>query len=378
MGLLYRHVESVPQQGRWRFHVLHLDQERIVRGAVQPPGRQPFDLHVPGHHWRRRPDHHVRGRIHGGGERRELCPLLHIHGRVHLLDAAAGPGGELRVPHRRLGDGGPQLLLPDRLLVPPPLCGARGPQGVRDERDRRHRHDPWRLRPLRHIPRNYIFRRLRGRQSVRPAFAPLMPGPPARFRPARACRFPPARRCGCKVGPDPAPHLAAGCHGGPHPRQRPHPRRHDGHRRRLFDWAHAPDLRQRRLCTRGRRHHRRGYRPLRRLDRHRPDRYQARARLLDDEPDRLHVPGGRHRSLLRRLLPPHVPRLLQGPALHGRRQRHSRHARRAGHAQVRRAVPPDSPHVLGLSDRLSVARGHHPLRRILLEGADPRRGFLET
>src|SRR5207248_2433135 len=93
---------------------------------------------------------------------------------------------------------------------------------------------------------------------------------------------------------------------------------------------------------------RRGHCALRRDDRHRPGRHQARARLLDDEPDRLHVPGGGHRCLFRGYVPPPLTRLLQGPAVHGRRQRDPRDARRAGHAQVRRPVelPHEAPPVM--------------------------------
>ena len=74
-----------------------------------------------------------------------------LHGRVHLLDAAARPGRELRVPDHRLGAGRPELVLPDRLLVPAALGRAGRAQGVRDERDRRRRHDPRRLRPVRAV-----------------------------------------------------------------------------------------------------------------------------------------------------------------------------------------------------------------------------------
>ena len=33
MGLVHRHVEPLPQQGLRRFHVLHVDQERLVRAS---------------------------------------------------------------------------------------------------------------------------------------------------------------------------------------------------------------------------------------------------------------------------------------------------------------------------------------------------------
>ena len=156
------HACPLLRQCQRRLHLLDVDQERLVRGAVQPAGRQPLDLHVPGHHRRGRADRHVLRRLHGARGRPELRALFHLHGRVHLLDAAARPGRELRLPDRRLGDGRPELVPPDRLLVPAPLRRARRAQGVRDERDRRRRHDPRRVRPVRDLPRDHVRRRLRG------------------------------------------------------------------------------------------------------------------------------------------------------------------------------------------------------------------------
>ncbi len=52
--------------------------------------------------------------------------------------------------------------LSDRLLVPAPVRRARRAQGVRDERDRRRRHDPRRVRPVRDLPRDHVRRSLRG------------------------------------------------------------------------------------------------------------------------------------------------------------------------------------------------------------------------
>ena len=73
------------------------------------------------------------------------------------------------------------------------------------------------------------------------------------------------------------------------------------------------------------RHRRRAHRHLRRLDRPRSKRHQARARLLDRLATRLHVPGARRRSLLRRRLPRLHSRLLQSSALPRRRLGDSRH-----------------------------------------------------
>ena len=58
-------------------------------------------------------------------------------------------------------------------------------------------------------------------------------------------------------------------------------------------------------------------------------RHQARDRLLDDVPDRLHDHGRLGRRLLGGAVPPDDARLLQGPAVHGRRLDHRRDGRRA-------------------------------------------------
>ena len=123
--------------------------------------------------------------------------------------------------------------------------------------------------------------------------------------------------------------------------------------------------------------HRRRDRALRGVDRDRAGRHQAGARVLDDEPDRLHVPCGRRRRLRGRLLPPFEPRLLQGPPVHERRQRHPRDGRRAGHAPFRRALATASAHFGLLPHRIAGACRRHPAGRLLLQGADPRRRLLE-
>ncbi len=75
--------------------------------------------------------------------------------------------------------------------------------------------------------------------------------------------------------------------------------------------------------------HRRRHRIVCGHRRHGADGYQARAGLLHHLPARLHVPGLRSRRLLRGHLPPGHACLLQGPALPGRRLRHSRPGRRS-------------------------------------------------
>ncbi len=139
--------------------------------------------------------------------------------------------------------------------------------------------------------------------------------------------------------PVPAAHLAAGRHGGPDAGQRADPCRHDGRRRRLHGGAPVHDL-----LPAGRRtgtalgpllgahaadlgrHHRPDHRAHGGGHRRGAKRHQARAGLLDHLPARVHdgrSGDGAHR-LRRRGLPPDHPRLLQGPALPGLRQRHPR------------------------------------------------------
>ena len=73
-----------------------------------------------------------------------------------------------------------------------------------------------------------------------------------------------------------------------------------------------------------RRDHRRRDAAARRLQRPHAARHQARAGVFDDQPDRLHVPRARRGRLVRRDLPLHDARLLQGAAVPRRRRRHRR------------------------------------------------------
>src|ERR1700694_5880418 len=264
------------------------------------------------------------------------------------------------------------------VLAPPPLRGARSAEGFCDERHRRRGHDPGRVRIVRQHTSDDVYGRLRSRHQLVSGERLLHARISPRHAQPRARCLPPAGRSGRQIRPDSAPHVATGRDGRPYPGQRPHPRCHHGHRGGLPGWAHAPHLRHRGLRPRRGGDRRRGHRALRRHDRDRPDRHQARAGVLDHEPDRIHVPGGWHRRLLGRLLPPPLARLLQSPPLHGRGQRHPRDARRAGHAQVRGPAQTAPPHIVVVPHRVGLARGCDSIRRLLLEGADPRRRVLET
>ena len=66
-------------------------------------------------------------------------PLLRLPQLLRLLDAAAGPGRQLRPADRRLGVRRLRLLRADQLLVPARDGDEGRDEGLRDQRDRRHR-----------------------------------------------------------------------------------------------------------------------------------------------------------------------------------------------------------------------------------------------
>ena len=99
--------------------------------------------------------------------------------------------------------------------------------------------------------------------------------------------------------------------------------------------------------------------------RHGAERYQESLRLLHRLAAGLHVRRYRLRRVRRRRLARGDPRLLQGPALPGRRQRDSRAGRRAGHAPDGRTAQEDSDHLLDHVLRLGGDRRHPALLRFL-------------
>ena len=205
--------------------------------------------------------------------------------------------------------------------------------------------------------------------SVVFAAAPEALGDELDARRPRRARAPRRRRR--QVGAGAAPHLAPGRDGGPDPGQRAHPRGHHGHRRRLPDRPHEPALRAGDRRAGAGRDPRRGDAAHGRPDRARPDRHQARHRLLDHEPDRLHVRRRRARRLRREHVPPDDARLLQGAALHGRRARHPRPLRRAGHPQDGRPRARAAVDLPRLPHRRACPRGDPAVRGLLLQGRHP-------
>ncbi len=335
-----------------------LDVARRRRPPRRPddPRRPAERLHDAGRLRRRLADRRVLDRLHA--RRPGRAPLLRVHGAVRVLDAHARPGRQPAAAARRLGPRRPLVLPADRL---PPRAAERDrgcEEGVHHER-RRRRDDGARSVPA--DPAHGLARlRLahRHRRVERP-----------RDRPRRAR---PARRRRREVGADPAAHVAAGRDGGPDTRERAHPRGDHGDRGRLPDRAVPQRLRARA----GRAGHggdpRRGHARRRRIDRPRPDGHQARDRLLDDVADRLHVRRRRRGCVLERDVPPDDARVLQGAALPRRRARHPRARRRAGHAQDGRPAHADAEDVPVLRRRRTRARRDPAVRRLLLQGPDPR------
>ncbi len=237
---------DAPGPARGRAHPgrlgLDLRRDRRLRGRPVDPRRPAVGLHVPGRDRRVVPDPRLLGRLHGVGPL--LQAVLRLPQLLRLLDAAAGPGRELRPADRRLGVRRRGVLPADLLLVPPRDGDQGRHQGVRDQRRRRRRAGDRRLPALRRDRGARLRRRLRpGHHRVRP-----------QRRPARRRLPAAARRRVREVGPAAAAHLAPGRDGGPDAGLLADPRRDDGHRGRLPDRAHAPAVR---AGPGGRRHQRR-------------------------------------------------------------------------------------------------------------------------
>ena len=253
------------------------------------------------------------------------------------------------------------LLPADQLLVPAHDRHRRGHQGVRHQRGRRRRPRARHVLPLQADGLARLPAGVRERGRVLPE------------RRRRRRRLPAAAgRRVREVRAGAAAHLAPGRDGGPDTGLRPDPRRHDGDRGRLPDRAHAPVLR----AGAGRSGRRRDHRLRDAADRrdHRPgrDRPQARDRVLDHVADRLHGHGGLLVRVCLGTVPPDDPRVLQGPAVHGGRLGDLRDGRRAEPRQDGRLPAGDALHLRLHGDRRPLADGRAAVRRLLLQGRDPR------
>src|SRR5499427_5982509 len=314
---------------------------------------------APRGHRRRIPHPRLLHRVHARGSRR--CALLHLSESVRLLHAHLGDGRRLPPPLRGLGGGGPLLLSPHRVLVSEAVGHRRGQEGLHRQprgrlrlRPRRHAH----LDDLRHadLPRRLQQGHRRGEHGHLSRHC----SPPLHWRLRQ-------------VRPAPALHLAARRHGGPHARVRPHPRRHHGDGGRVHGGALPQALRDGASLPGDRGVGRRPHRALRGHHRRGSDRHQARARLLHHQPARLHVRGRGRGRVRRGHLPSRDPRLLQGPSLPWRGQRHPRSPRRAGPAQDGRHRPAHARHHHHLPGGRRGSGRSSTVRGLLLQGRDPRR-----
>ena len=336
----------------------YLDTAGMKRRPVDPRGPAGGG-HVPRGLGRLVPDPPLLGELHDLGPR--LHALLRVPELLRVLDAAAGPGGQLRAADRGLGVRGRGLLPADLLLVSPRHRHRRGHQGVRDQRDRRRGPGDRRVPALRRHGRARLRGRLRGRARrllhQRPADRGGLPDAAGgRVR---------------EVGPAAAAHVAARRDGGPHSRLGADPRGHDGDRRRLPDRPLPPAVRAGADRRRRGRDHRHGHAAVRRHRGHGRHRPQAGDRLLDDVADRLHGAGRVGGRLRRRDVPPDDPRLLQGAAVHGRRLGDRRDERHPVARPDGRLSQGDAVHLRHVHDRRAGA-GRLPLHLgLLLEGRDP-------
>ena len=189
-------------------------------------------------------------------------------------------------------------------------------------------------------------------------------------------RPPAAARRVRQVGADPPACLAAGRDGRADAGIRADPCGNDGHCRRVPPRAPQRPLRARARSDDGRRLDRRRDGPPRRDHGRHAIQPEEGARLLDDLADRLHGHGLRRRRVLRRDVPPHDPRVLQGLPLPGRRRRPARAAGRGRHAQHGRPRTQAALHVRHVPRGNARALRNPAVRRLLLEGRDPLAGLV--
>ena len=349
---------------RLRRRSLGVDPGRRLPCRARDPGRPADRLPADRRHDDRPAGPRLLDRLHE--PRPRVLAVLRVPEPVHVLDAAARPRRQLAGRVRGMGAGRPVELPAHRLLVPQAERGSRRQEGVHRQPGRRRR---VRARDHGHLPEHRHAERSRvDRDPDQPDPRRLPdPGPDRRAAGLRG-------RHG-QERPVPAPRLAAGRDGRPDPGVGAHPRGHDGQRRRLPRGPCQPAVRGRAVHDGRRRGDRHLHRHPGRVDRDDPDRHQAGARVLDAIPARLHVRGARGGGVHRGDLPPHDPRLLQGPAVPRIGLGHPRRPRGAGHAPDGRAGAQDPDHLRDDARRLGRHRRDPAAGRLLLEGRDPRRGL---
>ena len=197
-----------------------MDQERQLRASRSTSGgRQPVDLHVPGHHRRRRAHRDV---LRSATWRTRTVPsyaaLLHLHGRLHLLDAAARPR---RATSSFLIVGWAPVGLSSYLLIGfwyqrrSAVVAARKAFVMNVIGDVRH--DPGHLRAVRAVPPVTYS----GDARTLGLDTGCLPTATDRLAPSlELAAFLLCWSARWPSRPSSPPHLAAGRHGGPHPRQR--------------------------------------------------------------------------------------------------------------------------------------------------------------
>ena len=237
------------------------------------------------------------------------------------------------------------------------LRGAGREEGVHRQPRRRRRvraRDHGDLREHRHAEHPGVDR------QARPGRRPANVVPIGDRRAARV------RRRDGQERPVPAPRLAARRDGGPDAGLGPDPRGDDGQRRRLPRRPRQPAVRaapRRRWSSSPRSASSpRSSRPRSRSPR---PTSSACSRTRRCQPAGLHVRRARRRGVHRRDLPPHDPRLLQGPAVPRLRLGDPRGPRGAGHEPHGRPVAEDPDHPLDDADR----------RRSRSPGIPPLAGF---
>ena len=340
-------------------HALHLDPGRRPPGRGRLPLRQPDRGHAHRRHLDRRARARLQHRLHG--PRPRSLALLRLPQPLHVLHAPARPRGRLPRHLRGLGARGPvesYLLIGFWYTRRAPALASKKAFLVNRVADQGF---------LIGIIGVFLITGTAERPGLVRA---LRDGRPARPQHRGAC-------CSSSAPPasPPSSRSTSGC---PTPWRARRRSRRSSTPRRWSTPASTSSRARHRSSPRPRDAHHRGLdRHLhghpRGLDRADPERHQARAGVLDAQPARLHVRGPRRGRLRGRHLPPHGPRLHEGPPVPRLGLGHPRRRRRAGHGPHGRAVAAHPHHALDVPHRRAVAGGHPAAGGLLLEGRRPGR-----